>query len=189
MITYGPRDWTQRSVAAALFASKDDAEKAISELKNRGFDSDNIGVAWRDVEGKEEVRTEGNYAGAGAGTGAVVGGVAGGVLGALVGAGALLIPGVGPFITGGVLAATFGATAGGAIAGATAGVLAGGLVGALIGMGIPKHEAEYFDEGLRSGKALVTVTAEGKAGEAAYVLEQFGGDTAAMLYDRPSGAY
>lgn len=189
MITYGQRDWTSRSVAAALFAERDDAEKAIAELRSRGFADSNIGVAWRDADDKGHVHTEGNHAAAGAGTGAVIGGVAGGVLGAMVGMGALLIPGVGPFIAGGVLASTFGATAGGAIAGAATGVVAGGLIGALVGMGIPKHEAEYFDEGLQAGKALVTVTAEGKAGEAAYILEKYGGDTGAMLYDKPSGAY
>lgn len=49
-------------------------------------------------------------------------------------------------------------------------------------MGIPEHEARHFEEGVRSGRTLVTVTAPGRASEAVAILERFSGDTAASTY-------
>jgi hypothetical protein len=184
-MTYGRRDWTTRSTVAAVFTESEQAERAIRELKNRGFKDENIGIATRDRDETGRLREEtGSHAGEGAATGAISGGILGGIVGLLVGTGALLIPGIGPVVAGGVLASTFGIAGGTAVAGAGIGAVAGGLVGALIGMGIPKHEAEYFESGVREGKVLVTVTAEARAGEAAYILEEYGGDTASHLYDR-----
>ena len=38
---------------------------------------------------------------------------------------------------------------------------AGGLVGGLVGLGIPEHEAKFYDEELRKGGILVGVYAHG----------------------------
>jgi outer membrane lipoprotein SlyB len=183
--TYGRRDWEGRTAVAATFETREQAEKAIRELKDRDFTDDNIGVAARDRDEQGRVIEDtGGHAGAGAATGAVSGGVLGGILGALIGMGALVIPGIGPVVAGGMLATTFGITGGTAVAGAGIGAVAGGIVGALVGMGIPKHEAEHFETGFKEGRILVTVNAGGRAREAAQILENYGGDTGAHLYDR-----
>jgi hypothetical protein len=187
MNNYGVRDWTSRSAVAASFATTEHAEAAIRELKDKHFTDKNIGFAMRDRDESGKLHEEhGSHVGAGMATGAVTGGILGTLAGLLVGLGALVIPGVGPFIAGGVLASTLGAAGGAAAAGAVAGIVAGGIIGGLIGLGIPKHEAEYFDEQVREGRALVTVTAEGRADEAAYILEKHGGDTGSHFYE-PAG--
>jgi hypothetical protein len=95
----------------------------------------------RDHDGVDD-RAEG--AGAGAGIGAALGGTAG----LLAGLGIMAIPGIGPVVAAGWLAATaVGAVAGGA---------AGGIIGALTQSGVPKQEAELYAEGLRRGGTLVT---------------------------------
>ena len=82
-------------------------------------------------------------------------------LGALAGLGVLagVIPVVGPAIAAGTLGVV--------LSNAAAGAGIAGLVGALVGAGIPEHEAEYYHGELESGRTIVTVTAEGRADEAA----------------------
>jgi hypothetical protein len=177
------RDLTGRSTVAALFADRDRAERAIEALRDAGFTREQIGIAMRDrsVQG-ELVEKTGTHAAEGATAGIVGGGILGALAGFLVATGALTIPGIGPVVAGGVLASTFGIVGGTAVAGAGIGAAAGGILGALIGMGIPEHEARHFEEGVRSGGVLVTVTAPGRAADAVAVLERHGGDTGASLY-------
>lgn len=88
---------------------------------------------------------------AGAGTGAALGGIAGLAL-ALA---PLVIPGIGPLLVAGPLAAM--------LAGAGLGAAAGGVIGSLTGVGVPETQAHYYAEGLRRGGILVTVAAESEA--------------------------
>lgn len=81
--------------------------------------------------------------------GAGMGGIVGGSVGLLAGLGLLAIPGLGPVIAAGWLAAT--------AAGAAAGATAGGLVGALIDAGVDETEAAALSESVRQGSTLVTV--------------------------------
>jgi uncharacterized membrane protein len=46
-----------------------------------------------------------------------------------------------------------------ALAGLGAGAAAGGLTGALIGLGIPEHEAKFYDKEIEKGGILVGVYA------------------------------
>jgi hypothetical protein len=85
----------------------------------------------------------------GGGEGIVSGGIAGGFLGA---AAALLIPGIGPAVAGGILVTTLG--------GAALGAVTGGLLGAFTDMGIPEDEAHLYRHELEAGHMLVTVQAE-----------------------------
>ncbi|KGE79701.1 membrane protein, partial [Rhizobium sp. H41] len=62
------------------------------------------------------------------------------------------IPGVGPVVAAGWLAAT----AAGAAAGAVAGGAAGGIIGALTSSGVPERDAHFYAEGVRRGGTLVT---------------------------------
>ncbi|QDM25996.1 hypothetical protein FNL56_07715 [Tardiphaga sp. vice304] len=83
-----------------------------------------------------------------AGTGAGVGAGLGGAAGLLAGLGLLAIPGLGPVVAAGWLAAT--------AVGAAAGALTGGVVGALTEAGVPKDEAPLYAEGVRRGGTLVS---------------------------------
>ena len=95
----------------------------------------------RDLDGKDD-RAEA------AGTGAGVGAAAGGTAGLLAGLGLMAIPGVGPVVAAGWLAAT--------LAGAAAGAATGGILGALTQAGISNDDAQVYAEGLRRGGAVVS---------------------------------
>jgi hypothetical protein len=162
-------DMNGRKTIAALFMDRDHAMQAISDLKNAGFPEDEIGVALRDRDADDTVLEDtGNLAGEGAASGAVSGGIVGGFIGVLIGIGALLIPGIGPVVAGGVLGA--------ALAGAGIGAAGGGLVGALVGLGIPESEAAHLEGGFQSGGTIVTVNAFGRDPEAVEILRRNGAE-------------
>lgn len=169
---------TARGVAAALFASRTQAQGAIQDLRSAGFDPARIGLALRDRDAQDQLVAEaGTQAGGGAGVGAAGGGVIGGLAGLLIGLGALIIPGIGPVVAGGVLASALGIAGGTALAGAGLGAATGGLLGALVGAGLPEVEARRLHEGFAAGGVLVTVEAgEGRLGAAEGILENAGGD-------------
>jgi hypothetical protein len=167
---------TTRTHYVGVFDDRNDAELAARDLRAKGFTDEQIGYAWRDESGK--TYTEGNKAGAlaasGAGTGVVLGG--------LIGAGAaLLIPGVGPVVSGGILAT---ALAGG-VTGAVTGAVAGGIAGALVGLGIPEHEAKYYDEQFRDGRTLMTVRADQRYSDASDIVRRRNGYDYETRNDRP----
>jgi hypothetical protein len=186
--TAGARDLSGRTTVAAIFHDRAQAEKAIHALREAGFGGDQIGAALRDRTEHGELMDDGvENAVEGAVGGALGGGLLGGVAGFLVGlAAALLIPGVGPIVAGGTLAAALGTAGGTAAAGAGIGAAAGGLVGALSGMGIPEAEAHHFESGFRAGGMLVTVRTGQRAAEALSILEQYGGDTGAGVWNGAS---
>src|ERR687886_204135 len=98
-----------RSTVVGVFESRDAAERAVEALQRAGFRPDQVGFAMRGGGDVPEGTTDtvaGNNAGAGAATGAILGGL----LGA---AAALLIPGIGPVLAGGVLAPLLGGGGGG----------------------------------------------------------------------------
>jgi hypothetical protein len=137
------------------------AHRAVMDLEAAGVSSADISIvssnadSYYTVEKNKKVtrkvdrdhdnvddRAEG--AGAGAGIGAVLGGAAG----LLAGLGVMAIPGLGPVVAAGWLAATAtGAVAGGAV---------GGIIGALTQAGVPKKDAEIYAEGVRRGGTLVS---------------------------------
>src|SRR3954463_10207359 len=166
-------DSTTSATVVGLFHNQADAERAIHNLKERGFSENQIGVAIKDrQQQKDLIEGTGTQAAEGATTGAIGGGVLGGGIGLLAGVGALAIPGVGPIIAGGTLAST--------LAGAGIGAAAGGLLGALVGMGIPEEDAQHFDQGFQAGGTLVTVNAGARADEARDCLSESGADLGTM---------
>ena len=80
----------------------------------------------------------------------------------------LAIPGIGPIIAAGPIAA--------ALAGAGIGAATGGLIGGLTDLGIPDEEAHTYAEGVRRGGTLVTATAhtEMQAARAVDILHRHG---------------
>ncbi len=154
------------STVIGLFDSRSDAEKVVQRLSEGGFDRDQISLVQQDVSGKtttESAGETGRGAAIGAGTGAVLGGLGGLLVGVL----ALPIPGIGPVIAAGPIAA--------ALTGAGIGAAAGGILGALTGMGVPEDDARTYEEGVKRGGTLVTVTAEDtQADSAAEIMRSHG---------------
>lgn len=176
-MTDSPQRTTKRSHYVGVFDDRNDAELAARDLREGGFRDDDIGYAWRDDAGK--IHQEGNKAGqmaaSGAGTGVVLGG--------LIGAGAaLLIPGIGPVVSGGLLATALA----GAATGAVTGGVAGGITGALVGLGIPEDEAKYYDTQFRDGRTLMTVRADDRYDEAGDIIRRRRGYDYATRSDRPT---
>ena len=139
-----------------LYDNYSDAQRAVRGLESAGIPHSDISIVannsdnWynnggkkidRDGDGVDD-RAEG--AGKGAGIGAGVGGAAG----LLAGLGLLAIPGLGPVVAAGWLAAT--------AVGAAAGAATGGIVGALTEAGVSKEDAPLYAEGVRRGGTLVS---------------------------------
>ena len=88
----------------AVYADHEQAESAIRRLHKDGFALDELSIVGRNIQVTEEPRgfvSTGDYVSAGARTGAAAGGLAGIALGAAL----LLVPGIGPVVVAGPLAA------------------------------------------------------------------------------------
>ncbi|HUC93655.1 MAG TPA: general stress protein [Paenibacillus sp.] len=144
-----------------VFDREDDAINAIEGLKRQGYRTEEISVIAKDKDELSYVADEtGTKAPEGLAAGATAGGMLGGITGLLAGVGALAIPGIGPIIAAGPIAAT--------LTGAAVGAGAGGLVGGLIGMGIPEDEAERYRGFVEEGRILVLVNADAEREHHAY---------------------
>ena len=130
-----------------------EARNVVEDLVASGIERDDIGFMANEKHATPK-RTDGDGgdatsgALAGAGTGAAIGGVAGLALSFAP----LAIPGIGPILAAGPIAA--------ALTGAGIGALAGGLIGGLTRLGVPEEDAHYYAEGVRRGGILVTVAAD-----------------------------
>lgn len=168
-----------------LFDQFDDAQSAVNELESAGFTRDAISIVANDASGEHTKQHGGgdakmdNNAAEKAGSGAVAGTATGAGIGLLVGLGALAIPGIGPILAAGPLAAALG-IGGATVAGATAlgaglGAASGALTGPLVDAGIPRPEAEMYNEGVRRGGTLVTVRTNDRqdAEEAADIMARY----------------
>lgn len=149
----------QNKIAAAVFNEREQAEKAVHELRDAQVPNDAISVIQlhgdktETRDGSGEKIDDGDDKGSGTAKGLATGGA----LGAIAGLGALLIPGVGPFIAAGALAETLGVAGSAALVSGAVGAAAGGLTGALIDYGMDREDAEYYERRVREGGVLVTV--------------------------------
>ncbi len=164
---------------AALYDDFITAQRAVQDLYDVGFTEDDISMVVNNTTGEfdkyatpERERhvarvdtepdrvTRGEEAGISAGAGAVVGGLGG----FLLSLGMVTIPGVGPALAAGPIAAT--------LAGAGIGAATGGLSGWLFNAGVPEEEAGYYVEGVRRGGTLVVVTtADAQTSQAINILK------------------
>jgi hypothetical protein len=142
-----------------LYNSYSEASAAVANLEAAGVKHSDISILasnadnWysadrkpdtfpdRDLDGKDD-RAEA------AATCAGVGATLGGAAGLLAGLGLMAIPGVGPVVAAGWLAAT--------LTGAVAGCATGGIIGALAQAGVSREDADVYAEGLRRGGAVVS---------------------------------
>ncbi|WP_010272803.1 general stress protein [Paenibacillus senegalensis] len=136
-----------------VLQSEQDAIKVIDELQKQGYRASDISVITKRKKEEEAIRKQtASEAEDGIATGAAAGGIVGGVTGLLAGLGALAIPGVGPIIAAGPIAA--------ALSGAVIGAGTGGLVGGLIALGIAKSDAEDYSQFVDEGNILIIVEAD-----------------------------
>ncbi len=164
----------------AVFNDINDANRAVEELVASGVSRDRVSVVANNATGEYSsyVNADGTTAApvdddaVKAGQGAGFGAVSGGIIGALIGLGALAIPGIGPIIAAGPIAA---ALTGGVI-GAVAGAPTGGIVAALVKThSIDAEDADMYAESLRRGGVLVTAEVDdGMADRARDILDNYG---------------
>ncbi len=155
------------------FEDSNQAGQAVNELKDKGFNE--ISILGNDKDRKEGSKGRDNKGmsfdnqnlSSGTMTGGAIGGLAGlglgaGALGAL-GAAALLIPGIGPIVAMGPLAAALG------------GAVTGSVAGALVDYGIPKERSDFYETKIKEGNTVMILkTDEGKTDAVASILRNHG---------------
>jgi hypothetical protein len=151
----GQREKAIPSNIVAVVADHDAAERMVRQIHQAGIPMSDLSIIGRGSQTTEEpigFVSAGDYATAGAATGAWFGGL----LGLCVGAAFLVLPGIGPILVAGPLAAALL----GGIEGAMAGTALGSLTGALIGWGLPKEKALKYETHVKGGRFLVAVRGE-----------------------------
>lgn len=177
------------SEVTALFPTRQEAERATDELLARGYDPDRVGYLDRYRDEHGEIVTDEKYvdesgevveeATKGAAGGALGGAAAGAGAGFLTSAGLLLVPGFGPFLAAGTLAATIG----GAAVGAAGGGVLGGAAGAIFGAAeddddyLDDETSVHYRESVAEGRPMVSVEADGtEVAEVTEVLRAAGAE-------------
>ena len=138
--------------AVGTFVTREDAELALRELQEAGFDMNKVSVVAQNPEtntvGGAEVKSTDEQVKGGAAAGATTGAATGGLLGLIGGLGVIALPGVGAVAELGIVLAN-------TLLGGGIGAAGGGLVGALIGWGIPEDRANYYNQMLSEGRYVV----------------------------------
>ncbi|MES2471559.1 MAG: hypothetical protein V4601_01835 [Pseudomonadota bacterium] len=169
------------------------AELAVRELNDAGLGDSHIGIVASNAEGwhkpgggdvnpeHDKDRDGKDDRAEGAATGGGLGAIAGGAAGLAAGLGMLAIPGIGPVVAAGWLAAL--------ASGAVAGGATGGIIGALVESGTSKENAELYAEALRRGGAVVTAKVpDAEESKYAAIMDRSAFDIAARETDyRKSG--
>jgi hypothetical protein len=172
---------TMAQTVVGLYDNYDEAQSVVNALINAGFDRNQISLVVNNADNRFRSGDGGasdpshstgvaGHSAAGAVGGLLAGAGEGAVIGGLTGLAAsiamLLIPGVGPILALGPLAAT--------LTGIGYGAVGGGILGGLTGQGIPKDDAGYYAEGVRRGGSLVSAHVDdGRAQEAQSILNRF----------------
>jgi uncharacterized protein (TIGR02271 family) len=139
----------------------------VNDLVSAGFHRNSISVIANDADKQYSTYVDQDMSGDDTAKGAGIGAAIGGLGGLLVGLGALAIPGIGPVIAAGPLAA--------ALAGAGIGAVTGGIIGALIDLGIPEESAHVYAESVRRGNVLVAAqVGDNRVEEATRIMEREG---------------
>ena len=152
----------------AVYTNLEDARNAVNDLLQAGYSADNVSLIAHDREGTYTEYVEEKAVAGEAAEGATIGALLGGIGGVLVGLGALTLPGVGPVIAAGPLAA---ALTGGAL-GAAGGAVTGAVVDALVDAGIDEERAPYYAESLRRGATVVVVDTAGMDDQVTRILRR-----------------
>ena len=169
------------NTVVSTFATAGDARTATQQLTSAGFTENRVNVL---APGASEraltaVPTDDGEA---PGIGKAVGGLVGGAVGMAAGpisavAASALVPGIGPIIAIGAIAA--------AVLGLTGAAVGGALESALT-EGVPRDDLFFIEEALRQGRTVVIVLArdEAEADEARAVLSRAGAESLDAARDR-----
>lgn len=145
----------QNSVASAVFDDQQEAQQAVSALRQMGVRDSDLSIIAQSKgimttrEGGGEITDEEH-------TSYLRGILGGGALGAGLGVAALAIPGVGPLAAIGAIAASVVPEA--MAIGAVAGAAAGTFNEALKDHGVSDEDAAYYGDRMKNGGVLVTVS-------------------------------
>ena len=162
------------NVVSAVFDNREEARRAVTALRSAGIPEKAISLVGRPDD--DEIHDDEDGASKGSVAGVVAGG---GVAGALLGVAALAIPGVGPLVAAGAIAASAIPTA--AAIGAAAGATGGAIARMLSDHEVEVRDAEYYEDHISRGGIFVSVDtrlAEGTAESAQIILERCGGHSA-----------
>jgi len=133
---------------AGFFNTRSEGESAYRQLVASGFDPSEISFVAGDTQ-SQNIPKIGPLEETGASSEMARDASLGSAIGLAAGLVALVIPGIGPLIAIGPLAAAMG--------GLTAGAAAGGIIGLLKDQGVSGDEAKFYAEGIKRGGSLVTV--------------------------------
>lgn len=143
-----------------LYDTYGDAAEAVRRLEHAGIPQSEIAIVGHGDVARPPSDRSATLTGTAAGSG--IGGVVGGGAGLMAAAGMLAVPGIGPVVAAGWLAATLAGIVAGAAAGGMVGGVAGGVVDVLAASGVAREDAHLYAEAMRRGATLVSV----RAGEA-----------------------
>lgn len=142
-----------------VFESRSRAENAVNTLRSQGFTTEEINI----VSKKQRNQDQDGVYDDDITDGTLTGGTLGGIGGLLMGAGALMLPGLGPILAVGPIAAAVG------------GAIAGGIAGGLIDWGIPAEASQRYEQEVAHGSILAIIrTDAAKVDSAAQILRQNG---------------
>ena len=160
--------------AVGIFSNRRDAEHALTELRDAGFNMDKVSVIVKNADPNDQIGGAGVSSAkeeqmiGGTEAGATAGAVTGGLIGLIGGLSLLAIPGFGP-------AAEVGVVLANTILGSAIGAAGGAIVGALVSWGVPEDRAKYYGDRVSQGDYLIVV--EGTAEDilrAEAILDQRG---------------
>ena len=132
-------------IVVGIFDQFEQADAARKALRQAGYRDENISLVMQERETAPEVSANETKAN----EGAIAGVSAGAVVGGAIGLAALAIPGIGPLLAAGPIAAALG--------GALAGSALGGLIGSFSGLGIPTEHAKRYEAAVRSGGVVLAI--------------------------------
>lgn len=128
----------------ALFYDVSHASRALDALLGAGVQRDDISLLTSEAGARSNLTIKnGNKSAEGATAGGALGGALGLIAGTLVTA---ATAGVGILATGPILVG---------LAGLGTGALVGGIAGALSGLGVPEHEAKFYEREIKERNAIL----------------------------------
>ncbi|GAB2629596.1 hypothetical protein [Belliella aquatica] len=162
---------SDKRVLTGMFNDRESTEKAYNTLHERGYSDEEINLIMsketrkKDYDETGTEKTEiGTKAAEHAGKGSAIGGSIGAIAGVIAAIGtSVIIPGLGILVAGPLAAGLVGAGAGG---------ITGGLIGALVGAGIPEARAELYENGIKEGNVVISVTPKNEE-DAKYLEENW----------------
>lgn len=165
---------TTTKTVIGTFTNSARAQVALDRLFAAGFTDKNLSVMVS--EGGRATHfaiDKGNKAAEGAAGGGALGTAVGALVAGLSAVSAIVIPGLGVFAVGPLIAA---------LAGGGAGAAAGGIIGGLVGLGFDEHEAKLVQKSLEDGHIIVGVQTRDKhmANKAKRVFEEEEADSLAV---------